>query len=254
MALLLEHGCEKTHNDYFRARLAEQGADPASFGWASIQLDGGIDAVSARVRDWLVQTASSLDAPQRTPASLGQLSVALDARGRLPADTARAFATCGGWVVASGGTVVLPSSGALLASADFRTHAFGAGDTVGPTLAHGQRPAAPGWHVMRAPTTDWTETGSGLGATGAHLLLAHVTGGTVSGQPFLPVAQVTTDRATADDYGRDLDSVLHGDADEQALGLLDLLVSVASGAHAPRAATNGDVGFQITRGLLGISM
>ena len=44
-ALLLEHGCERTHNDYFRAALRDAGQSADRFGWASIQLDGGIAAV-----------------------------------------------------------------------------------------------------------------------------------------------------------------------------------------------------------------
>ena len=32
LALLLEHGCEKTHNDYFRSRLVEEGLDPSGSG------------------------------------------------------------------------------------------------------------------------------------------------------------------------------------------------------------------------------
>ena len=51
-ALLLEHGCEKTHNDYFSARLREAGADPARFGWASLQADGGIRAAKSKVGAW----------------------------------------------------------------------------------------------------------------------------------------------------------------------------------------------------------
>ena len=51
-ALLLEHGCEKTHNDEFRVNLKKLGVDQARFGWASIQNDGGIDAVTGRVVDW----------------------------------------------------------------------------------------------------------------------------------------------------------------------------------------------------------
>jgi hypothetical protein len=35
---------------------------------------------------------------------------------------------------------------------------------------------------------------------------------------------------------------------------VDVLVSVASGEHVPRVFRTGDVGFQITRGLLGTSM
>src|SRR5690606_2718269 len=50
--LLLEHGCEKTHNDYMRHQLRQAGIDPASLGWASVQLDGGIDKVLARIEAW----------------------------------------------------------------------------------------------------------------------------------------------------------------------------------------------------------
>ena len=51
-ALLLEHGCEVTHNSYFRGLMAEHNLAPSDFGWASIQLDGGIDAVMRKIEDW----------------------------------------------------------------------------------------------------------------------------------------------------------------------------------------------------------
>ncbi len=51
-ALLLEHGCEKTHNDEFRVNLKKLGVEASGFGWASIQNDGGIDAVTSRVMNW----------------------------------------------------------------------------------------------------------------------------------------------------------------------------------------------------------
>lgn len=254
MALLLEHGCEKTHNDYFRSRLVEEGIDPGRFGWASIQGDGGIAAVSARVHAWLAETAARLGPPRRVPSGLGDLTIALEARGPLSAETARAMAAAGARVVACGGTVILSSTGALLGSDTFRSHAFGSADPVGATVAHGQRPRTSGWHVMRMPTTDWIETASGLGATGAQVLLTHVSGGTVSGQRLLPVVQVSADRETAVRLGDDLDAVLDGDAADQAASLLRVLVTVATGEHVPRVIENGDVGFQITRGLLGTSM
>lgn len=37
-ALLLEHGCEKTHNDFFAAELRALSVDPQQFGWASLQV------------------------------------------------------------------------------------------------------------------------------------------------------------------------------------------------------------------------
>ena len=65
MALLLEHGCEKTHNDYFRSRLVEAGKDPSRFGWASIQADGGLDAVGEQG----ARTGSAASTCRRRPRS-----------------------------------------------------------------------------------------------------------------------------------------------------------------------------------------
>ena len=87
MALLLEHGCEKTHNDYFRSRLVEAGADPSRFGWASIQADGGLDAVGDKVKDWF--NSFDLDKPVEQRGNLGALTVGLEARGTLTDDDRR---------------------------------------------------------------------------------------------------------------------------------------------------------------------
>ncbi len=43
VALFLEHGCEKVPNDMVRRTLEASGVDPKRYGWASVQLDGGID-------------------------------------------------------------------------------------------------------------------------------------------------------------------------------------------------------------------
>jgi hypothetical protein len=47
-AVLLEHGCEKHHNDSLAADLAHDGVSPEAFGWASVQMDGGIRKVTTR--------------------------------------------------------------------------------------------------------------------------------------------------------------------------------------------------------------
>ena len=254
LALLLEHGCEKTHNDYFRSRLVEAGLDPGRFGWASIQLDGGIEATTARVRDWFESTSLTMPSPIRTEADLGDLTIALDARGPLSAGTARALAEVGGWVVGQGGSVLLASTGALVAEPAFREHAFGSSRAVPVTLAHGQRATRRGWHVMRMPGTDWTEAGSGLGAGGAQVLLVHVAGGSVSGQRLLPVVQLSSDPATCDRLAADLDGTVRGGYDEQALGFGRSLLDVVAGRHVARVLETGNVGFQVTRGRLGTSM
>lgn len=254
LALLLEHGCEKTHNDYFRARLVEEGHDPDRFGWASIQRDGGLEAVSERVREWFAEATQPRSKPSEETASLADLTVGLEARGALDPRTAEALALLGGWVVSGGGSVLLSSRGALLADQTFRTVALGSAAAVEPTLAHGQRPAAPGWHVMRTPTSDWMETATGLGAAGAHVLLCHVAGATLSGQRFVPVVQASADSDTAHRLTGDLDAVVDGDPVNQARQMLRTLTAVASREQTPRAQQTGNVGFQITRGLLGTSM
>jgi altronate dehydratase len=252
LALLLEHGCEKTHNDYFRSRLVEAGADPSRFGWASIQADGGLDAVTGRVRDWY--GSFDLTAPKEVQSTLGELTIALEARGPLTTQTAEALAITGREIVAAGGSVILSSRGVLLANDDFRYAAFGSPAAVGPTIAHGQRFTANGWHVMRMPGTDWMETVTGFGAGGVQQVLAHVASGTLSAQRFVPVVEFSSDPETVAQYGDDLDAVASGNAREQATVALEVIAEVAGRQRVPKAVASGNVGFQITRGLLGTSM
>ena len=254
LALLLEHGCEKTHNDYFRHRLVQAGADPDRYGWASIQRDGGIAAVTARVHDWVSSTAAQIEPMTEVPGSLGDLAVGLEARGPVEERVSQALAVVGSWIVQAGGTVLLSSRGSLIADEEFRRLAFGSPDPVQPTLAHGQRPAAAGWHVMRMPGTDWLETATGMAGCGAQLTLAHVSGGSLTSSRMVPLIQVSVDPATVASRGDDLDAVLSGDHEQVARGAVAVLRSVASREWEPRGRAAGDIGFQITRGLLGTSM
>jgi len=254
LGLLLEHGCEKTHNDYFRNRLVEAGADPDRYGWASIQGDGGIAAVGERVRDWLRATAQPLDHGRPAAASLADLAVGLEVRGPTTPQSCRTLGLVGSWIVAAGGTVLLSSRGGLLADPGFRRLAFGSTDPVTATLAHGQRPAAPGWHVMRMPGTDWLEVATGMAACGAQMLLAHVTGGSVTSPRLVPLVQVTSDAETAALCADDVDAVLTGGSEQMGHAAVAALRAVASREVEPRARAAGDLGFQITRGLLGTSM
>ena len=108
---------------------------------------------------------------------------------------------------------------------------------------------------MRMPGTDWMETATGFGAGGVQQILAHVAGGTLSAQRFVPVVEFSSDPRDRGKYGDDLDAVAGGDAAEQArAGLDDDRRGGESGRQVPKAVASGNVGFQITRGLLGTSM
>jgi len=247
--LLLEHGCEKTHNDYFRDRLSEAGLDPERFGWASVQLDGGIESVADRVAEWFAGVLADAEPLAEEPAPLGRLRLGLLTDGPVPEDVARALATVTRAVAGAGGTVVVPESSALLGAAGWRAGTVGDGP-LRVTLAHGQAPGAAGLHVMEAPTSDPTECVTGLGATGAEVMLAHVAGRPLQAHRMVPLVQASASPA----FAEDLDVVLGGDPAGWGGALLDAVLDVASRRTAPKGSAQGNVGFQITRGLLGVSM
>jgi hypothetical protein len=170
----------------------------------------------------------------------------------VPDWTARGLARLAGWIVGAGGTVVLPEGPGLAQSEAF-TSALDLPAAPAASLAHGAV-AAPGFHVMEAPTGHWTEALSGLGATGVGLLLAHVGEHPLQGHPLIPMLQVSAVPQVLSAYGDDLDGELSTDDEAAARQALDLLVEAASRRLRPRLWERGNTDFQITRGLLGVSM
>jgi altronate dehydratase len=252
-ALLLEHGCEKTHNDYFRSRLIEADLDPECFGWASVQLDGGIEKVTRRVEDWFAAELEAADELQHETVGLEHLRLGLMAAGPVPDEAAHSLAELTAVVVGSGGTVVVPETATLLSSRAYLEGTLGE-EPVRNTLAYGQVAARPGLHVMEAPTTNPAETATGLGATGVEVMLAHVSGRPLQAHRMIPLLQASTDPETTKDYAEDLDVILDGDPSPWTENLLGSILEVASRRYTPRLYGQGNVGFQLTRGLLGVSM
>jgi altronate dehydratase len=251
--LLLEHGCEKTHNDYFRSRLVEADLDPDHYGWASVQLDGGIEKVTSRVEDWFAETLDEASELEYEAAGLEHLRLGLDAAGPLPDAAARSLAELTQIVVGAGGTVVVPETANLLRSRAYLDGTVGDG-AVRNTLAHGQSVRKPGFHVMEAPTNNPTETATGLGATGVEVMLAHVSGRPLQAHRMIPLLQVSADPETTKEHGEDLDVILDGDPSTWTEDLLASVLDVASRRYTPRLYGQGNTGFQLTRGLLGVSM
>ncbi len=244
-ALLLEHGCEKTHNAYFRERMEERGVDPDRFGWASIQLDGGIAQVSEKVSRWFAQRLAGAPALERVEVGLEALRIGFMAAEAPPADVTREFAHLIQGIVAAGGTVVVPEQAQLQEVLGV----LGVGTTT-PSLSYAQSATRPGFHLMDGAGTapHWVETLTGLGATGAELILAYVGSSARQGHPFVPVLQVS-DRVVSD-----MDFVLSGEAEGWVEELLDKVVATLEGSYKPNAAKQGNVDFQLTRGALGVSL
>ena len=249
--LLLEHGCEKTHNDYFRSRLIEANLDPDRYGWASVQLDGGIEKVTRRVEDWFARALERADELAYDTVGIGHLRLGLDAAGPLPDEAAGSLAELTAIVVGAGGTVVIPETASLLRS---QVYLEGTVGEARNTLAYGQVARKPGFHVMEAPTNNPAETATGLGATGIEVMLAHVSGRPLQAHRMIPLLQVSADTETPQSYGEDLDLILDGDPSGWTHDLLGSVLAVASRRYTPRLYAQGNTGFQLTRGLLGVSM
>jgi altronate dehydratase len=251
--LLLEHGCEKTHNDYFRNRLEEAGLDPDRFGWASVQLDGGIESVVAKVEDWFADTLEEAEDLEHEPAGPEALRLALHAAGPVSDEAARSLAGVTLAVVRSGGTVVVPERSAVLSSPAYLRAVLGDRPAEN-TLAYGQAARKPGLHVMEAPTDHWVETATGLGATGVEVMLAHVAGRPLQAHRMIPLVQVSSDPETLRDHPEDLDALLEEDPSGWTEEMLRTVAAVASREYAPKLFEAGNTDFQFTRGLLGVSM
>lgn len=251
-ALLLEHGCEKVPNDIMRRQFELAGVPLNRFGWASVQLDGGIDQVLAKIEAWFLAQPATPEASSRLPADLGALTVGLLSAAASGPVAAAACARAAAHVLHAGGTVLMPEGDPLLAVEEFRRRLLGA-TLPRATLAHGQVFAEPGLHLVATDSAHWVENLAALGACGTHVFLGLVGATSQQGHPLLPVLQIAEPAVLAEGDGSDVDLVLSGDCAQDEDALLRLLLATAQGESVPVATAGGFVDFQLSRGLLGIS-
>lgn len=255
-AVLLEHGCEKTHNDRMHHELNKRGIDPARFGFASIQMDGGIENVVAKVEQWFADRFADETTGSREDVGLQAMSLGLTSIQPMPEAAAEALAQITAAIVGGGGTVVIAQNSALLESARF-LGGLGLADAPAASLQYGQIADHAGLHVMATPTGHIVESLTGLGGTGVQLMLAHVADTPIQGHPMIPVLQITTAGATAHEFYKDMDCVIPADDQDTAAiseTLFQLLCDTASRTYQPRLWAAGNTDFQFTRGLLGVSL
>jgi altronate dehydratase len=251
--LVLEHGCEDAHNDSFRARLKDAGFSPDRFGWASIQLDGGIEKTLDKAERWFAEWLAEAIPLQRKPARLKDLRVGFMSDAELSGAEARSMAETIRIIAGSGGKAVVPENAPFLSTPEFKAIPAQR-ETLEATLPFGERMAESGLHVMQNPSGDWLETATGLAATGADVILGFVTGSPRQGHRIVPIVQATSEERLAGRANTDFDIVLSGDSRLWGEVLLDAVTRAASGELIPASVKNGNVGFQLTRGLLGLSV
>lgn len=251
--LILEHGCEMTHNDFWRLHMQAIGIDPAQFGWASVQLDGGIERVLSKIDAWCAADCAKLATPQTVTADFSKLRLGIMSEGNADNETAVSLANLVQQIAGAGGTVVVPANDPLTANAAFAKELH-VDINHKPTLAFANKVEHPGVHLMETFSLQWSETITGLGATGVEVILALATSRNQSGHPFIPVLQVVGETAVSRPFHADADLILLGPAQQRLTQLRSQLSAVLSNTMAPKLNENGYIGFQITRGRLGVSL
>jgi len=251
-ALLLEHGCEKIPNDAMRRQFETAGLPLERFGWASVQLDGGIDKALANVEAWFVRAGGALPAAPRLPVGLAAFAIGLLSAAPLGKAGASALARVARAILEAGGSVLVPEGDPLLASADFRLKLLG-NSAPHATLAYGQPFTTAGLHVVQTDSDHWVENLAGLGACGAHGFVGLVGDSSQQGHPMLPVLQVAERAVLPAAAAQDVDVILNGDPLVDEAVLLRVLADALQGDYTPAATAGGFVDFQLSRGLLGVS-
>lgn len=251
--LFLEHGCEATHNDYMTGQLVRMGGDVEAYGRASIQLDGGIEKVGHRVETWFQNALSGRSSPTRHAVGLETLKMAVLTSGRPHEPACRALCALVQRFVHSGATVVVPEGDPLVESPSWRDVVVEP-DPVKPTLLFGEKALGTGLQIMEAATDHGVELLTGLGATGAEILLTWVGQEPLPGHVMVPTLQVSDAGSIAGGRSRDLDLVLEGPSQSWPERLSALVLDLASGRYDPVLQDQGNVDFQITRGPLGVSL
>jgi altronate dehydratase len=251
-ALLLEHGCEKIPNDAMRRQFESAGLPLERFGWASVQLDGGIDKSIAKIQTWFERAGAYLPNSGRLPATLGALTVGVLSGPDQIKFGATAMLSVVRAILARGGSVLLPESDPLLANEEFRSGLLGAA-VPHATLAYGQPFSERGLHIVATETDHWVENLAGLGGCGAHVMIGLVGATPQQGHPLLPLLQIGEPGTLGTDSLEDIDLVLTGDTEADQSAVLTLLCATVSAGYVPKANAGGFVDFQLSRGLLGVS-
>lgn len=266
-ALMLEHGCEKNHNAWMQEELSSKGIDASRYGFASVQLDGGIESATAKARDWFAaEVRKSEISATRTSMPLSEFPVAVlgeassGGGATLAAGLLRAF-------VGAGSTAIAPANAAMLRSAAFLDEVCGGRTGNTPTLAFAQSPSSPGAHIMDVPKGVFSrvEVVTGLVATGVSAVVvvsnaAGVAGSPpVAGSPMVPVLHIVVDDGVEDSPRNAGDLFLSREPNEDdrscrvrwLQAVVELISQTFSMKLRPRAADTA--AFQIARGPTGVS-
>ncbi|KRE75055.1 UxaA family hydrolase [Paenibacillus sp. Soil750] len=251
--LLLEHGCEKTHNDYMHHLMEEMGVETSSLGFASIQLDGGITKVTEKVEAWFADQVAAAGVTEKETVGLAGLRIGLLSDGSISDDEGEQLVKLTQMVVGAGGLVVIPENSGLLSTASYSQNIL-TSSNVQPSIAYGEHVRRNGFHIMETPTEHWVETVTGLAATGVEIIIALVGNRPMQTHPFVPMLQIASETGMQQNDDNDLDLLLSGEPNAWTNSILERVKQVIEHTYTPRLYQQGNIDFQLTRGFLGVSL
>ena len=251
--LLMEHGCELTHNDYFRNELALNGIEVDRFGWVSIQRDGGFENALDRVEDWFRARLEEADPVSYARSGVSNLAIGILSSEEVPSVAGESLGVLTRRLTGLGATVIVPESATLLENSEY-CGAIGLNLSEGANLAYGQKPESAGFYVQESPGGHWVETLTGLGGSGVEIFLAFAGDNIMQGHPMIPMIQIAGRANEHEERAGEVDCFLGERVDLNVKRIEEILLDVASREYIPRTSLNGNVDFQFNRGLTGFSL
>ena len=253
--MFIEHGCEATHNDYVRGKFKSLGISQDKFGWTSIQLDGGIDAVLNKIVKYFSKKVEETYDLNFVNTGLGSLKIGLQNDGPLNNYTSKILSEVCKLIVSFGGTIVIPENSDLISNKTFAKNTFKTNNNDNPvTLGYAEKidlGTKPGLHIMKNPTNHWVETTVGLGATGVDMILANVENHSMQGNPMLPMIQISSCDTISKN---DIDFLIDPRKNENISCMIKKIINVAERKNTTLSLSQENFDFQVTRGMLGISL
>ena len=109
---------------------------------------------------------------------------------------------------------------------------------------------------METPTDNAAEVLTGLGGTGVEIMLAHIARAPLQSHPMIPLLQVSGDERICERFAADLDVSLSTEMSIPSIeeSLASRIGATASRHYVPKLYSQGYSQFQLTRGLLGLSL
>jgi hypothetical protein len=86
------------------------------------------------------------------------------------------------------------------------------------------------------------------------MIIAYIGEHPLQTHPMIPLLQITDQANVHNAYSPDLDLWLEGSPDPWPTQILSRIAAVAEHTYAPQLYQLGNIDFQVTRGLLGVSM